>query len=360
MKLIVIPCQTSLYTDIKKAKSLRATFDTAETEAFRKVFQNEGWVVDVVYNDVGYTDEILKRDYDTVLLKVPGFVFYGGVLDKRTSNFLRFISERDLNIWVVYNDCSYAFTTGCETLRRSLPKLKFADPTFTSAEALKGLETLERMYSKGITVVCPGGRLDFKLSKDSENLKWEMISKPEINRNIASLFFSEIPELEQPEYDVCYAGVWRKDREIFLKNVLDDGKFQSVSTCSGLKGAKKEIHLDLNLANHREIEGFKFTEQQIWYQKSLTQLVVSDPGTYGKFVSPRWFSALRTNAVPLIQADYDFRRELLSEAPDLSFLYVENSDEVSAAVEILSEPGARKEVLGILRNLEEPWFSSLR
>lgn len=356
MKLIVIPCQTSLYTDVSKAKSLRATFDTTEVASLQKVFEKDGSLVDVVYNDLGYTEEILNREYDAVLLKVPGFVFYGGVLDRRTSNFLRFITARDLPIWVVYNDCSYAFTSGCDTLRRSLPKLKFADPSFSMDEALKGLDALERMYNRGLTVVCPGGKLDFKLKKDSEHLKWEVISKPEINMGVASLLFPTVPELVQPEFDVCYAGVWRKSREVFLRATLDDDRFRSVSTCSGVKGAGKEVRLNLGLANHQEVGGFKFAEQQAWYNKSLTQLVVSDPGTYGRFVSPRWFAALKTNAVPLIQSEYDPRKQLLNEAPELDFLYVSNSDGVKTAINTISEDGVREEVLSKLRDLRNPWF----
>jgi hypothetical protein len=52
----------------------------------------------------------------------------------------------------------------------------------------------------------------------------------------------------------------------------------------------------------------------------------------------------------------DPNRELFREDLELSFLYVETSDDVWRAVQELKVPERRKDIVSRFQNLEHPWF----
>jgi hypothetical protein len=332
---------------------------TVEGYAIKSWLEANGNQADILFNDVGYTPHILNTEYDVLILKAPGFVFFGGEIDKRISQFLEFLAgwkDRKVKLWVIHNDCGPAFSSGLSELNRSLDKVRIKDPNGDRERMWEGAAVLERLYRNGIKLLCPGGKTGFRTKECDSWLKYEFICEPRINQLLATLAFPKIPEVENPAYDVAYAGVWRSGRRAFLERVLNDDRFSSVSNCSGKEKPGREVELDLEIENHREIEGFRYLEQQAWYNRSLCQIIVSDPGTFGTFVSARWFTALRTNSIPLIQLEFDCKRELLRNGEDLNWLYVDSSEDVCYAVQRLKDDSERLRVLSEIHNLKEPWF----
>lgn len=355
MKFLLIPCQTSYYSDILKSRSKGAELSTTEAWGIKAWMEGLGNEVDILYNDVGYSKEILSKRYDALILKNPGFIFYGGNISKRDLLFLEFLIERDPDIWVIHNDGSYKFDCGVDSLRNLISKNQGKEG-FPGELAERGVNKLESLYKKGVKVLIPGGDLDFNSKKNSSWIPYEKVNAPEINQLVSQISFPNIPELGEPVFDVGYAGVWRKERKKFLERVLGDDRFLSVSNCSGVDTPGKKKEFELEIPNHEETEGFFYLDQQDWYNQCWCQVLVSDPYTYGRFASARWFVALRTNAVPLIQSDWDPDRNLLKEDPSLHYLYVDNSDEVFYALNKVKSPGERERVLNSLRSISCPWF----
>jgi hypothetical protein len=357
MKFLCAAIFSSLWTDLSKARSISSPFTTTRANAVKKWLEGEGHEVDIIYNDVGWTEEIESKTHDVLLLHAcGGFVTFGGNLSKWHYKLFEYLSTRDPKLWVVHDDCDWPVKCGLSSLKKNIEKINMPFADADRNVARKGILKLEEMFSEKFPVIMPGGRFDLK-TLPSENLRWEAFSEPRINMILAEDSFPTILPLEEPLYDTVYAGVWRPSRKKALKKMLDDDRFLSASVYTGEKAANKVSTEELGLRNHVELEGFRYENQQHWYNKSLTQIIISDESNYGKYLSARWFTALRTNSIPLIYSPLDPKREMLKEYPELNFLYVESVDDVANAIKEVKDPKVRKKVLKKIHSMKEPWFT---
>jgi len=355
MKFLSATIHSSLWEDLSKSRAIGSYFTTTRAKAVKTWLESKGHEVDMIYNDVGWTEKIKTTEYDVLVLHVcGGFVCYGGHLSKWHYQLLTYLADHELEMWVVHDDCEYPVVCGAGGLRKSLPNLVLPAGG-DRAKVAAGIDRFEQMFAKEFPVIMPGGHFDLK-TKKTESLAGRPEPVPEINYILAHQTFPNIPPLEEPTYDVVYAGLFRKGRQKVIQPLLDDPRFSSASVCTGTDAPGKVVTSGLNIQNHVEISGFRYEDQQHWYNNSLAQLIVTDEKNYGRFMSARWFSALRTNSAPLVYAPTDPNRELFREDLELSFLYVETSDDVWRAVQELKVPERRKDIVSRFQNLEHPWF----
>jgi hypothetical protein len=105
-KFLLVPTLTSYYSSLSGTKTKGSELSTVEGYAIKSWLETNGNQADILFNDVGYTPHILNTEYDVLILKAPGFVFFGGEIDKRISQFLEFLAgwkDRKVKLWVINN-----------------------------------------------------------------------------------------------------------------------------------------------------------------------------------------------------------------------------------------------------------------
>lgn len=367
MNYLLVSIFTAVYTDPSKAKSLGAHFISTQTSALRSWLEKKDMCVYGIYNDTcpRYT-HIKNVTFDRIVMSsCSGFVHFGGSMSKWHYQFLTWLSDQGpLQLSIIHNDCEDALKCGTERLLKDIDKgLEYPVDNPDLDKLREGAKRFKQLFEQGYELIVPGGSFDPKLHTEIKDCPFSITPAPEINQYLAEETFPDIPSVQKEwKHDVVYAGVWRPDRKKRLLNLLDDDRFTSGSVISGMSmpSSKKKFGWSpSDLKNHVELERFNYRDQQLWYQDSLTQLIVSDPKTFSRFASARWFTALRTNSIPLIQSEFDPNRDLLKEHPELSYLYVSNSEDIFKAIEKLKKPGVREKVIDKIHSLKQPWFVSV-
>lgn len=367
MNCLLISPFTAVYTDPAKSRSLGSEFASTQTLALKAWLEEQGNAVYGIYNDTcpeySHIENVsVDKIYITGCL---GLVHFGGRMSKWVYKFFTWLVDQGpVQVSVVDNDCELAIVCGADRLLKDIDKgLKYPVDNPDLDKLRAGVKRFRQLFEQGYEILIPGGEFEPKLSPDLQGLPFKIVAAPGVNKILADQAFPTIPAVQNKWiYDVVYAGVWRPDRKKNLLKLLDDERFKSGSVISGLKmpSSKKDFGWSpSDLKSHEELGRFEYKSQQDWYQDSLCQLIVSDPKTFGKFVSARWFTALRTNSIPLVQSEFDPNRDLLREYPELSYLYVSNSEDIFQATQKLKEPGVREEVIDKIHSLQKPWFVSV-